>query len=42
MKEQCKERGINSLVMLLLSSGTRVIGVLSLYASETGSSTTRK
>src|SRR5437762_2814310 len=36
MKEQCKERGINSLAFLPLIIGNEGIGVLALYASETG------
>ena len=36
MKEQCKERGINSLTFLPLIVGDEGIGVLALYASETG------
>src|SRR5258706_13465383 len=36
MKEQCKERGINSLAFLPLIVGDEGIGVLALYASETG------
>src|SRR5436853_1219820 len=35
-KEQCKERGINSLAFLPLIIGNEGIGVLALYASETG------
>src|SRR5207249_5112152 len=36
MKEQCRERGINSLAFLPLIVGDEGIGVLALYASETG------
>src|SRR5207248_6317418 len=36
MKEQSKERGINSLAFLPLIVGDEGIGVLGLYASETG------
>src|SRR5256885_621737 len=36
MKEQCRDRGINSLVFLPLIVGDEGIGVLALYASETG------
>src|SRR6267378_1716976 len=36
MKEQCEERGINSLAFLPLIVGDEGIGVLALYASETG------
>src|SRR5258706_6783674 len=36
MKEQCRERGINSLVFLPLIVENEGIGVLALYASETG------
>ena len=36
MKEQCKERGINSLAFLPLIVGDEGIGVLALYADETG------
>lgn len=36
MKEQCKERGINSLAFLPLIVGDQGIGVLALYADETG------
>ncbi|HKB74606.1 MAG TPA: EAL domain-containing protein, partial [Burkholderiales bacterium] len=36
MKEQCKKRGINSLVMLPLILQGEGVGVLALYAAETG------
>src|SRR5258706_11960483 len=36
MKEQCRERGINSLVFLPLIVENEGIGVLALYASQTG------
>src|SRR5258706_2113732 len=36
MKDQCRERGINSLVFLPLIVENEGIGVLALYASETG------
>src|SRR6266513_1983341 len=36
MKAQCRERGINSLAFLPLIVGDEGIGVLALYASETG------
>src|SRR6267143_2548730 len=36
MKEQCKERGINSLAFLPLIVGDEGMGVLALYADETG------
>src|SRR5258706_13447611 len=36
MKEQCKERGINSLAFLPLIVGDEGIGVLALYADEAG------
>ncbi|HEX9434237.1 MAG TPA: EAL domain-containing protein [Burkholderiales bacterium] len=36
MKKECEERGIHSLVMLPLIVGGEGIGVLALYAAETG------